>query len=280
MKLLSLLVALTAQVHAFSCLKAVTAQPKNSLAATVGAGTFQLVEWNHGIACPSPVVGSSVCVVAMDDIPSPPPARPKRQVGPPVAGVSYNYCNKEYQVALTFDDGPGDYTGELLDQLATQGIKATFFVNGNNWNCIYDEKYTSFLIRAHREGHQIGHHTWDHKALAALPDDQVRWEMTQLEDAFLRIFGIIPRYMRPPYGSGVLDKRIEGIMKEMGYVIVGWSLYAYDADFDDENGDGSHLVPDDMYLNTTVPRIKQQIADNYNPGGAYITLNHDVYCIF
>ncbi|ORY47468.1 family 4 carbohydrate esterase, partial [Rhizoclosmatium globosum] len=166
-------------------------------------------------------------------------------------------CDKDWQAALTFDDGPGKWTGELLDYLAEQGIKATFFVNGKNWNCIYNPIYTDFLIRAYNEGHQIGHHTWSHKALTEISDDQVHQEMQLLDDAFYRILGFVPRYMRPPYGAGVRDPRIEAIMKQRGYVIVGWSVYSYDADMDDGRPAGKHL--------------------EYNPGGGYITLNHDVY---
>ncbi|ORY47470.1 family 4 carbohydrate esterase, partial [Rhizoclosmatium globosum] len=176
---------------------------------------------------------------------------------------SYTYCDKAWQVALTFDDGPGDWTGELLDYLMEQGIKATFFVNGNNWSCIYDKPYTDFIIRAHKEGHQIGHHTWSHKALTEISDAEVHQEMQRLEDAFQRIFGFVPRYMRPPYGAGVHDARVEALMKQRGYVIVGWSMFDYDADFDDANPAGEHLVD-----------VQEH---KYNPGGAYITLNHDVY---
>ena len=67
--------------------------------------------------------------------------------------------NEEYDqkiVYLTFDDGPSENTGKILDILKQYGIKATFFVTGNN------QKYDSMITRAHNEGHAIGLHTYTH----------------------------------------------------------------------------------------------------------------------
>ncbi|MDE6588885.1 MAG: polysaccharide deacetylase family protein, partial [Oscillospiraceae bacterium] len=67
-------------------------------------------------------------------------------------------------VALTFDDGPrASTTSVLLDGLSQRGVHATFFVIGQNV-----EGNEELLLRMEREGHQIGLHTYHHKALAAL----------------------------------------------------------------------------------------------------------------
>jgi chitin deacetylase len=69
--------------------------------------------------------------------------------------------------ALTFDDGPGPRTSELLDVLAAAGVKATFFLLGRNveeapW-CGGDTKKARDLVtRASKEGHVLGNHTWSH----------------------------------------------------------------------------------------------------------------------
>ncbi len=57
---------------------------------------------------------------------------------------------------LTFDDGPSEYTGQLLDILGKYNVKATFFVTGNR------AQYRDFIGRAYREGHKIGVHTYSH----------------------------------------------------------------------------------------------------------------------
>jgi peptidoglycan/xylan/chitin deacetylase (PgdA/CDA1 family) len=61
-------------------------------------------------------------------------------------------------IALTFDDGPWDtYTNEILDILAENNAKATFFTVGERV-----EKNPDLVARERSEGHQVCTHTWDH----------------------------------------------------------------------------------------------------------------------
>ncbi|KAF9162977.1 hypothetical protein DFQ26_003068 [Actinomortierella ambigua] len=108
-------------------------------------------------------------------------------------------CKKPGTIAITFDDGPWLYTGGLLDILKSRNVKATFFFNGFGWGHI--DNFATVVKRAFDEGHQVASHTWDHKDLALLSESEVIAEMTQLDDAFKRIIGVRPTYMRPPFGS-------------------------------------------------------------------------------
>ena len=81
-----------------------------------------------------------------------PLAHQRRQAAAVIAS-----CTAPNTIALTFDDGPFDYTDSVLDQLDAAGMKGTFFINGQNWGNIYD--HASTLQRADSEGHQIGSHT-------------------------------------------------------------------------------------------------------------------------
>ena len=63
----------------------------------------------------------------------------------------------EKAIALTFDDGPSDYTEELLDGLLEYEVNVTFFVIGNK-----AEKRPEIVKRAYDEGHLIGNHTYNH----------------------------------------------------------------------------------------------------------------------
>lgn len=71
------------------------------------------------------------------------------------------------RVALTFDDGPGPQTAEILDILRDAGVRATFFVLGRNveeapW-CDGDVARARATVgRALRDGHVIGNHTFTH----------------------------------------------------------------------------------------------------------------------
>lgn len=65
---------------------------------------------------------------------------------------------KEREVVLTFDDGPvAPYTSEILDTLARECVKATFFVIGNQANAAPE-----LVRRIYSEGHSIGTHSQNH----------------------------------------------------------------------------------------------------------------------
>lgn len=84
-------------------------------------------------------------------------AFPAANIQPRQAGQVYFGCSVPGTVALTFDDGPFMYTDGVLDALSAAGMKATFFLNGQNWANIYD--YSSTVQRMVNEGHQVGSHT-------------------------------------------------------------------------------------------------------------------------
>src|SRR5579871_1483657 len=76
----------------------------------------------------------------------------KRQSAVPY-GTIITSCTVPGTFALTFDDGPYIYTDELLNLLASNGVKATFFVNGQNFANIFS--FTSTVQRMVNDGHQI-----------------------------------------------------------------------------------------------------------------------------
>lgn len=87
-------------------------------------------------------------------------------------------------IALTFDDGPGPYTRRLLEGLAKRGVKATFFMLGQQ-----AENYdvTAGLVRD--AGHQIASHTYDHPQLSKKTDSQVTWQISHTADILNGITG-------------------------------------------------------------------------------------------
>ena len=75
-------------------------------------------------------------------------------------GQIITQCTVPGTFALTFDDGPYTYTDKILDILRANGVKATFFVNGQNFGNINDPVNQARVRRAINEGHQIGSHTY------------------------------------------------------------------------------------------------------------------------
>ncbi len=122
--------------------------------------------------------------------------------------------------ALTFDDGPGPYTAELLDKLAQYGIPATFFLLGRNAS-----HYPQIVRRINAEGHEIGNHSWSHPNLRRLTTEFQEEEIGST-DNLLRSLGVTPLYIRPPYGS--FDDRTIAIANKLGISVLLWSLDSRD----------------------------------------------------
>ncbi|KKA26186.1 hypothetical protein TD95_000113 [Thielaviopsis punctulata] len=157
----------------------------------------------------------------------------KRQTTPP--GSFIMTCSVPGTIALTFDDGPFDYTNKLLDILAQYNVHATFFINGNNMGASIETSLDkqNTLKRAYAEGHQIASHTWAHADLSWISDARRVWQMAKLDSVLMKIIGVSPTYMRPPYGScGVACM---DTMRSLGYRVVHWSLDTLDYAVEDSS---------------------------------------------
>ena len=101
------------------------------------------------------------------------------------------------KIALTFDDGPSTaWTPALLDGLKERGVKATFFLIGEN-----ADKNPEIVKRMAEEGHLIGNHTYHHVELTKVSEKEARLELADTSAVIVRITGKEPEYMRPPFGA-------------------------------------------------------------------------------
>jgi peptidoglycan-N-acetylglucosamine deacetylase len=98
--------------------------------------------------------------------------------------------------ALTFDDGPSDWTDAILDLFAPHHAKATFFVIGS---AIKDSDREQTLKRVVAEGSEVGNHTFLHLPLAGMRLEDVRDELLRTSTAIARVTGASPQYWRAPY---------------------------------------------------------------------------------
>ncbi len=139
---------------------------------------------------------------------------------------------KEKTIYLTFDDGPGPYTEELLDILDRYGVKATFFVTAQA------PKYFDLIGRAYRAGHSIGVHTSTHDYDRIYASEQNFFEdFFAMEDLIREQTGSETRLFRFPGGSSNTVSRINpGIMTrltqamtDMGYQYFDWNVISGDA---------------------------------------------------
>lgn len=84
-------------------------------------------------------------------------------------------CEKAKCIALTFDDGPGKDTPELLDILKEEKVHATFFLLGKN----HVLKHPETVGHLAAEGHEVANHTWTHQRLDTLGKDAMRDELAR-----------------------------------------------------------------------------------------------------
>ena len=120
-------------------------------------------------------------------------------------------------VALTFDDGPGSRTPELLDTLAEHDAPATFFQTGR-----MIDRFPDTLRRAYAEGHEIGNHTIDHPDLTGLDEAGIRAELAPVNERIRRETGAVPVVMRPPYGA--TNDAVAAVTREQGLSQILWNI--------------------------------------------------------
>lgn len=140
----------------------------------------------------------------------------------------YDACINSNDIALTFDDGPYIYLRSISDQFTAAGAKATFFMNGNNWDCIYNPDRIADVKYAYAAGHMIGSHTWSHADLPTLSTPQLQDTMFRMEEAFSRILGIKPAFMRPPFGD--YNNNVQSVAAARGQSLAMWDWDTGDAD--------------------------------------------------
>ena len=152
-----------------------------------------------------------------------PEPQPAAAVAPASSGSNkstYNSCKVEGPyVAMTFDDGPSaKLTPRLLDMLKERGIKATFFLIGQNVAA-----NPEIVQRIVAEGHEVANHSWDHKAFTKVGADGVKMEITETNDAIQKAVGFKPLLVRPPYGAtnSTITKRLN---EEYGLKVIMWSV--------------------------------------------------------
>ncbi|KDR68479.1 hypothetical protein GALMADRAFT_256706 [Galerina marginata CBS 339.88] len=136
-------------------------------------------------------------------------------------------CTAPNTVALTFDDGPFVYLNDVVNTLKAADAKGTFFFNGNNWGCIYDDANVQRVKYAYDNGFQVGSHTWAHKDLTQLSADQVNSEMAMTEQAIQRITGALPAYTRPPFGY--VNPNVLNVAGSRGQTLVNWDFDSGDS---------------------------------------------------
>jgi peptidoglycan/xylan/chitin deacetylase (PgdA/CDA1 family) len=128
----------------------------------------------------------------------------------------------EKVVLLTIDDAPDKFGLQMAELLKELGVKAIYFVNGHFIDSPEEQK---ILKDIYNLGFPIGNHTWNHKNLKELSDEQQYEEIVKLNDEIEAITGERPKFFRAPFGSNTDYAR--ELAKQEGMVLMNWT-YGYD----------------------------------------------------
>ena len=190
-----------------------------------------------------------------------------------------NGSREKKLIALTFDDGPHPKeTDKVLDVLNKYNIKATFFIAGK-----HAKWYTNPLIRASKEGHEIGNHTFNHPDISNLSLSQIEEEIVKCEDTLVEITGKKPTLFRPPYGS-YKRSDLEEVAKKHDYKIILWTtIDARDwenppastiaSTIIDKAKNGDIILLHDYATNNTVEALDRIIPAMQKRGFQFVTVS-------
>lgn len=188
--------------------------------------------------------------------------------------------NAKGLIALTFDDGPHPrYTRQILDILKKEGIKATFFVIGENIG-YYDEGIVADIIS---NGHELGNHTFNHEHTKNMTNEAFYRDVKACHELIKEKYGYEMKIFRPP--EGYVDEKVKNIAKELDYSIIIWSIDTKDwehvgsdlivGNIEKNASDGDIILMHDYVSkpNTTIGALEQVIKNLKSEGYKFVTVS-------
>ena len=164
--------------------------------------------------------------------------------------AKYQCPVQKHRLHLSFDDGVGSATDQVLDILKRENIKATFFVMGNKIDCgRYStaqskklcQQRVATLQRMKREGHDIGSHSYNHQRHTTIPEALMKYNIKKSKVLLAPYFTTEPPIFRLPNGDGWFNQKDKpNVMKELknqGFEHIGWEMTAYDWNEKFQSGD-------------------------------------------
>ncbi|WP_379967889.1 polysaccharide deacetylase family protein [Ectobacillus sp. sgz5001026] len=161
---------------------------------------------------------------------------------------------------LTFDDGPGKFTAQVLDILKQNNIKATFFLIGS-----HAEQYKDLVQREVKEGNYVGMHSMSHDYKKLYVQGDFVNEMEEDQQLIKKISGVESHLVRPPYGSMPgLNQQLRDKVADAHLKIWDWTIDSLDWKY--------NKVPADK----SVPAIVQNVVSQAK-GNREVILMHDIH---
>ena len=181
-------------------------------------------------------------------------------------------------IYLTFDDGPSPaWTPRLLEGLSRRGARATFFLVGSQI-----EGREDLVRRIRQEGHQIGSHSFSHRALTELSTADALADLEKCDRALRQVLGDGSYWLRPPYGF-LSDRELCAL----GTPVICWSVDTEDWKSRDVDsildivlrraGDGDILLLHDCYATSVTAAL--EIVDRLQPRGVRFVTVEELFAV-
>ena len=159
----------------------------------------------------------------------------------------YDETKQRPMIALTFDDGPGEYTEELINCLVENNAKATFFMLGQNV-----EAYPEIAKELSDAGMELGNHSYSHPDLVTIGTEAAAQQVSNTDAALKAATGFEATVMRPPGGSFN-----DSVKAAIDHPLIIWSI---------DTRDWATKSEDQTY---------QVVMDNAQDGS--VVLMHDIH---
>ena len=159
----------------------------------------------------------------------------------------YDETKQRPMIALTFDDGPGEYTEELINCLVENNAKATFFMLGQNV-----EAYPEIAKELSDAGMELGNHSYSHPDLVTIGAEAAAQQVGNTDAALKAATGFEATVMRPPGGSFN-----DSVKAAIDHPLIIWSI---------DTRDWATKSEDQTY---------QVVMDNAQDGS--VVLMHDIH---
>ncbi|CAO3639368.1 unnamed protein product [Cunninghamella blakesleeana] len=173
-------------------------------------------------------------------------------------------CLTQGQIAVTYSEGPSDATASVVRLLQNSDARANFFVNAT-W--LHMQQYATVLDQTYKSGHLIGMTYRVKNDDASLwSDDQIREDIINNAKAIESIIKVAPKYVRLHQTQP--DKRTEQIIRDLGFILVGYNLDSQDYSHKDAIGPNS--------IGEVYRSILQHQKQTYGFLGSFISIQYDI----
>ncbi|KAF2204699.1 chitooligosaccharide deacetylase [Delitschia confertaspora ATCC 74209] len=203
--------------------------------------------------------------------------------------VLFHVPTSQKIIALTIDDGPSEYTREIMQILQDNDARATWFIIGGQ---VLEggKDAMRVLHELVRRGHELGNHAMHDEASRDLSDGELKAQIEWVEEMVRKAYRGAdvnaldarppPKLFRP--GSGFFSSRMRELMKSMGYRIVLGGIYPHDPQIPYWRVNARHILsmvrPGGIIIchdrrSWTVPMLRKVIPEIKSRGYRIVTVS-------